>query len=184
MSRPSPPPPTKLFMSIIFRCDEAGAACPELAKTLIALEECYGRIDYRSSLLAFDRTTYYNREMGSRLRRMLLSFEQLIARDRLVEVKQYAYQLETCAADASGKRTVNIDPGLLSPENLVLATGKNFTHRIYLGSGIFAEVTLIFQNKQFGALPWTYPDYASPEMCKILAWMRNNLMAQLKNSNL
>ena len=61
------------------------------------------------------------------------------------------------------KRRVNLDPGYLLLSRLVLSTFKDFAHRIYLGRGVFAEVTLIFREGSFRPLPWTYPDYAAPE---------------------
>jgi hypothetical protein len=104
-----------------------------------------------------------------------------VDRDRLAEIKLFTNQVEKQFLDPQRGRRVNIDPGLLSLENLVLATGKNFTHRIYLQQGIFAEVTLIFQKGKFVTLPWTYPDYASEEITAILAQIRTQLGADLKN---
>jgi hypothetical protein len=48
---------------------------------------------------------------------------------------------------------------LLTAHSLILASGKNFSHRIYLRDGIYAEVTLIVKGAQLDVLPWTYPDY-------------------------
>jgi hypothetical protein len=66
---------------------------------------------------------------------------------------------------------LNIDPGLLSAERLVLATGKNYSHRIYLGQGIFGDLTLIYERGSFRPLAWTYPDYRQEEAI----WMFNKI---------
>ena len=72
-----------------------------------------------------------------------------------------------------GSRRVNLDPGLITLERLVLASGKNFTHRVYLGQGIWADLTMIY-NKKTGwvVLPWTFPDYATEDMKRRLTELR------------
>ena len=77
---------------------------------------------------------------------------------------------------------MNIDPGYLLLERFVLATGKNFTHRIYLGGGIYADLTLIYTRGDFQALPWTYPDYADPRMIRHLNQIRHRYTIDLKAS--
>jgi hypothetical protein len=37
-----------------------------------------------------------------------------------------------------------------------------------LASGIFAELTLIYQKGEFCPLPWTYPDWASGKTRELL----------------
>ena len=69
---------------------------------------------------------------------------------------------EMASASHKAPRPANIDPGTLSMGNLVLASTKDAFHRVTLGRGIFAEVTLIWKGAGFTALPWTYPDYAAP----------------------
>jgi hypothetical protein len=102
-----------------------------------------------------------------------------VAFQQLVDIKPITNRVEKQFLDPQGGRRINIDPGLLSMENLVLATGKNFTHRIYLQKGIFAEVTLLFQKGKFVTLPWTYPDYASEETTAILSHIRTQLGTDL-----
>jgi len=178
MSEPKEPRPAKLVVSIIFREGEGGDAS-RLQSAVSRLEEKYGPADYRSPVLIFDYTGYYEREMGESLKRQLVSFERLVEQGSLVETKLHTVEMEKTLSDGEGRRTVNIDPGLLCPENFVLATGKNNAHRIYLGRGIFAEITLMYRDGGFRAMPWTYPDYASGEVQAILAEMRKLLMKQL-----
>lgn len=179
MSEPKKPRPAKLVVSIIFREGEGGDAS-RLQSAVSRLEEKYGPADYRSLVLLFDYTGYYEREMGESLKRQLVSFKRLVEQGSLVEIKLHTGEMEKTLSDVEGLRTVNIDPGLLCPENFVLATGKNNAHRIYLGRGIFAEITLMYRDGKYRAMPWTYPDYASGEVQAILAEMRKLLMEQLR----
>ena len=144
-----------------------------------ALQARFGAIEMASAWLDFDFTTYYAAEMGSPLSRRLVVFEPLMAQTRLAAVKRATNRIEL-AYQAGGRRRVNIDPGYLLPERFVLATGKNFTHRIYVGGGIYADLTLIFQKGAFRCLPWTYPDYADRRLIEFLTLVRNRYRLQLK----
>lgn len=181
MSEPQTPLPAKLLVSVIFRKQEKQGDMDLFAKVHDLLVREFGPHDYQSPLLQFSHTPYYRTEMGDSLQRCFVAFHQLVDRDRLADIKLITNRVEKRFLDPQGGRRVNIDPGLLSMENLVLATGKNFTHRIYLRQGIFAEVTLIYQKGKFVTLPWTYPDYASEEIIAILSHIRTKLSADLNN---
>lgn len=183
MSTPRTPEPGKLVVSIIFRSESEGEKTEQVEKCLAELKNKFGDVDCESRVSEFTRTTYYYKEMGKPLFRVFVSFGKPVARDRLAEIKHLTNAIEKRFADSDGKRCLNIDPGLLTLENLVLASGKNFTHRIYLRDGIFAETTLLFQNKRFNDLPWTYPDYGSAEVKELLGTMRNKLIRALKASS-
>jgi hypothetical protein len=142
------------------------------------LEEQFGAVDYQGSENSFSHTDYYCREMGSPLARQFLSFERLSNPVDLVQIKLFTNSLEKEVAH-EGNRRVNLDPGHLSLGQFVLATGKPAPHRIYLDQGIYAELTLIYEQGSFRALPWTYPDYASPEMIALLNKLREELKASL-----
>ena len=79
-----------------------------------------------------------------------------------------------------GKRLLNIDPGYVALERLVLATGKNYTHRIHLSKGIYADLTLIFHKGSFRTLAWTYQDYADPEVIGYFNMIREEYRKQLR----
>lgn len=180
MSTLTNPPPAKLFFSILFRGDATPKDSPELSEVLSTLTQNFGPIDVLSPILPFNYTKYYCAEMGQHIWRRVLSFERLVAREQLVDVKHQCIEWERHYMDAVGKRALNLDPGLVSRENLILATGKNNPHRVFLGRGVFADLTLIYQHKTFAPLPWTYPDYASPELTALLIEMRQRLLAALK----
>ena len=74
---------------------------------------------------------------------------------------------------------MNLDPGYLLYERFVLATGKNFSHRIYIGRGIYADLTLVYQKGAYRSLPWTYPDYAADTMRAFLTTVREHYAADL-----
>jgi hypothetical protein len=125
-----------------------------------SLTKQFGTIALVSRWFNFNYTSYYEKEMGGPLFRRMISYNDLIDPSQLPEIKLITNQIELQFSN-NDNRTINIDPGYIVPERFVLATGKNYTHRIYLDKGIFADLTLIFQKGQFQKLPWTYPDYAA-----------------------
>ncbi|MBN1931463.1 MAG: DUF4416 family protein [Desulfobacterales bacterium] len=143
------------------------------------LKEKFGPPDTISAWLPFNYTSYYEPEMGSPLYRRVMSFQQLIKQCTLPEIKLTTNAIELQYSKA-GKRMVNIDPGYLLHERFVLATGKNYTHRIYIGSGIYADLTLIYTKGCFQKLPWTYPDYAAANMLQYLEMVRKKYITDLK----
>jgi hypothetical protein len=171
MSRPQTPRPAKLLAGLLFRDADVHR------QTLTALEEAFGPLDFLTEPEPFTFTTYYDREMGPDLRRQTVAFLNLVDPATLADVKLATNAMEHRFA-AHGKRTVNIDPGLLCEERLILATGKNFTHRVYLRDGIYADLTLIYQKGAYQVLPWTYPDYRTPRLRHFLAALRRKLQVQ------
>ncbi len=135
------------------------------------LEEDYGPVERVSAPFVFDQTDYYAEAMGTDLRKQFLAFRDLVAPDRLADVKRRANALERELAE-SGRypeaRPVNIDPGYLNLGKFLLATTKDQAHRVYLGQGIYAEVTLRFQAGAFTPWPWTYADYRQPAVLDFL----------------
>jgi hypothetical protein len=144
------------------------------------LEERWGPVDFTSPTLPFTFTDYYNEEMGTPIERFFISFERLVDPSRLARIKRDSNEIEDHFR-AGGRRTVNLDPGLLSLPRFVLATTKENAHRIPLADGIFAEITLLFGQGSFRSLPWTYPDYCSDAYISILNDVRTRYKAQLKS---
>jgi hypothetical protein len=150
-----------------------------LHRALRGLEDIYGPADRVSPVVPFDRTRYYEREMGGPLVRMFVSFERLMRPEGLAEMKVETDGLEDDFR-RGGLRTVNVDPGYICLERLVLATGKNYTHRIYLSLGVFADLTLVYHRKSFRALPWTYPDYKDPFALQFFNDLRDAYKARIR----
>lgn len=157
MGIPKRPKRVRVFASIIFGAKES------LESSLSDLEQVFGKIEERTEEMPFSHTRYYEREMGGDLKRVFLLFFDLKEREGLFKIKLETNEIERKYAH-SGRRSVNIDPGYITLENVILFTTKNYTHRIYLAEGIYADLTLIFQKGTYNALPWTYPDYASREI--------------------
>ena len=104
----------------------------------------------------------------------------MVSRKDLIYFKHLALEIEKFFAK-DGNRQLNIDPGLITPSNLILSTTKGYAHRIYLGMGVYAEVTLIAGNKGYYTLPWTYPDYKDPENIDFFNKARRKLLKTLRN---
>ncbi len=119
---------------------------------------------------------YYSNEMGDELDRAIYIFKNIGSRDQLVNFKLLTTQLENQSL-LEGKRSINLDCGYISKENLVLATGKPYSHRVHLKDGVYAELTYTFQNKTYQGLPWTYPDYLSPEKIDFFNSNRSSLLS-------
>ncbi|MBI3328049.1 MAG: DUF4416 family protein [Nitrospinae bacterium] len=144
--------------------------------------EAYGRIDLETAPLPFGATRYYEPEMGSQLQKILWSFETLIAPDDLARVKRETNTLERACASWDGhtwRRCVNLDPGYVDLAKLVLATTKDRQHRLYLGQGMYGEVTLRFTAGHFLPWEWTYPDYRTPAYLTFFEAVRRCYRRQL-----
>lgn len=143
------------------------------------LQEGFGRIDLLSGAAGFESTAYYAGEFGGGLKRKLASFEGLIRPDGLGRIKISTNSIEDEFKTTDGKRRVNIDPGLITLERLVLLSCKNFTHRIHLGEGVFADLTLIYTKGAWKALEWTYPDYQTEGLLSVLTRIRKRYAFQI-----
>ncbi len=145
-----------------------------------ALSHKFGKIDLMSDEFMFSHSHYYKNEMGDNLIKRFVVFENLIKRDYLPKVKRITDKIEKKYLNNKKFRTINIDPAILTLENFILATNKNFTHRIYLKNNVFADLTLIYQKKKgFIDLPWTYADYSQETTKKFLENVRSRFYDEL-----
>ena len=120
---------------------------------------------------------YYSKEMGeaSSLKRLLCFSPELSPREGLITLKLKAHEWEQKTLDGEHRR-VNIDPGLLCLEQVLLSSMKPYAHRTYHGLGVYTELVYLYQAKKFGILPWTYPDYAQASMREIFQREREKLL--------
>lgn len=176
MAEANKPSPVKLVVGAIFASEGV------LIKARQRLEKKFGPVDWQSQIMPFDCTQYYEKEMGPNLSRRFFSFTKLISLEQLAAIKLYTNQLEKRLSQEKTKpsRKINLDPGYISASKLVLATCKNYSHRIYIGKGIFAEVTLRFHSGSFVPWPWTYPDYKSQDYLQGFNKIRQLYLKQLK----
>lgn len=156
MASPSIPPPSLFFIAITH------TRSIEKKDLLRELESRFGKLLLVSDSFDFNFTDYYKKEMGDNLVKFIAVFAELQLEDRLADHKLNSMELEKIYLDGQGNRRVNLDPGFLSQARLILSSSKNFAQRIYLGKGVFAEITLLYRHEDFIALPWSYPDYQSP----------------------
>jgi len=168
-----PVKPVKLFCGIIATDkDTISRAREELVKLC-------GKIDQESDILPFDFTDYYFDEMGAGLLRQFVSFQELMDPGKLAEIKISTNKIEDIFAVSKNNqthRTVNLDPGYITAASLILATTKDFSHRIYIGSGIYAEVTLLFKKSGLVFFDWTYPDFKSGKYSPFFLELRRRYM--------
>ena len=143
------------------------------------LEKLFGPVDTVTEPFPFSFTDYYVPEMGEEIERFFLSFTTLISPDRLAEIKTITDELEMEYAE-NGKRRINLDPGLLTEGNIILATTKNRAHRIAIGKSLYAEVTLIYHSHGFESFPWTYADYRSEKVQETLLSFRRQYLLRRK----
>ena len=142
-----------IFASILSQGDAS------LRKALELLTAKIDLIEEQTSAERFTYTSYYEREMGSGLLRIFVLFKSLKNRDTLADIKIATNSIEQALA-VDSRRTVNIDPGYIALEHVILATTKGYSHRVYLRDGIYADLTLIFNNGTYRPLEWSYPDYS------------------------
>ena len=174
MGAPKIPVPVKLIAGVLAASDAL------LEEAAVALNEHYGSVDAVSSAIDWTVSTYYRSEMGAVVRRQFLSFKRLIGPDDLPGVKLATNGLEERWRTASG-RQVNIDPGYIATTKLVLASTKDAAHRIYLGQGIYAEVTLLFSNGTFQPHAHTYRDYAAADAVEFFNGVRTTYLQQVRS---
>ena len=177
MAEAKPFRPVKLVCGIIGAED----AVFEAAEKRIA--GLYGEIDSRSERFAFVATDYYEPEMGKGLRRAFVSFARLIEPDRLSEIKlrTTALEDEIRRAFGAGRRIVNLDPGYVTSAALIMATAKDFSHRVPLQNGIFAHLEFLFGKTEIRRLDWTYPDFAKEGYQKYFLELRQAFLNQIKS---
>lgn len=174
MGIPKKPKPAKLFMSLIASEERI------IQSALEDLTSLYGEIDFISEKLPFNFTDYYQQEMGENLFRHFITFSKLIPMEKLPDIKNETNMLETKYTYQNGNRRLNIDPGYICLYHVILATTKGYSHRPYLRDGIYADLTLIFRNKSFHPLEWTYPDYRQESTIKLFNQLRRDYLETLK----
>lgn len=185
MGEPKGPLPVKLITGFIFKDENLARNASKI------LVKKFGRIDFKSPTIAFDHTDYYENELGKGLSRKFISFEDLIQPDTLPRIKIITNKIEKEVSKGLTSqlmfksfktygRRINIDPGYLNLAKLVLASTKDYKHRIYLGKGIYSEIALFYENRSFRPWDWTYPDYRTDEYIAIFHKIRDIYAAQIK----
>ncbi len=156
MGQISLPRPVLLLMAVISR----EAAARAWTRDWAVMQ--FGPICLESQPFDFIETEYYRTTMGDDLKKTFLAFRQLVPPDSLAPTKVLTNTAEQAYAaqhPSDVPRPINLDPGLISESKLILASTKDHAHRIYLGQGIYGELTLQFRHRAWQPCDWTYPDY-------------------------
>lgn len=168
MGTPSVPDTVLLFIGALYREEKYFTAAKE------RLTGLFGDIALETPSIEWDFSGYYKKELGSPIMRRFLFFRDMICPDTLSDIKLLTNDLEQ-KLSVEGRRNINLDPGYLTPHNVVLASTKNYSHRIYIGKGIFAEVTLVFRDGRYQPHLFTYQDFASKECIGLFGRAREML---------
>ena len=149
------PDPVKFILAV--------TSCPGdfVTKALQKCQKEFGEIDARSPVFEFQHTSYYEREMGSGLQKRFCSFHDLHQPTALVDRKLFTLELER-EFSVKSRRKINLDPAYMELAKLVVASSKNFSHRIHLGKGVYGDLQLRYKDNKFLGHEWTYPDYEAP----------------------
>ena len=173
------PEPAKLIVGVLasnYQCLHTAAE---------TLTSKLGNADFTSEVWPFDKTDYYKDQTGPRILRQFLSIERLIDPGKLAKIKLQTNKLEERLAKALGiplPRQVNLDPGIIEPSKLVLATTKDYSHRIYIGRKMYAELTLSFHKGRWRFFEYTFPDYQQQCYFDFFDKVREQLVHQLKTT--
>ena len=172
------PRPVKLIVGIL----AADHQC--LHAAIETVDSKLGKVDLESDVWLFDHTDYYKEQTGETIWRQFVSVEPLLDPGKLAAIKRKTNKLEQKLASRlalSVPRPVNLDPGIIEPSKLVLATTKNYSHRIYIGKKMYAEVTLIYDKGHWRPFEYTYPDYRQPQYHDFFEKVRTRLVEQLQS---
>ena len=158
---------------------------PELVSLAVdRLAEQFGELVFVSEPLPFSYTEYYGDELGDEPARRFLAVRELLDDPaQLADIKRACCRLEVTLGRPGGGRQVNIDPGYLNDNQVVVASTKPRGHRIYLGRGVHADLMLLRSEGEYRGLPWTYPDYASAELRAMFESLRQLYLARRRLTN-
>jgi hypothetical protein len=180
MGQTNPPQPVLLIVAAFSRHEAALAWARE------TMTAAWGAVALESAAFDFSETDYYRSTMGDQLKKQFFAFEQTIDPGRLAECKLQSNRWEAEFATQAGlpdERPLNLDPGYITLAKLVLASTKDHAHRIYLGQGIYAEITLNYRAGGWQPLPWTYPDYRRTDFQAFFTQCREYLKGRVNHGN-
>ena len=174
------PKPVKLIVGILAADEEA----LDSAREKVVAE--FGKADSISQIFPFDKTDYYKEQTGANILRQFVTIDELIEPGRLAQIKHKTNEIEQELAEVfegAYPRPVNLDPGYMEPSKLVLASTKNFAHRIYIGDNMYAEITLRFDKGKWVDYSHTFPDFKDSRYHEFLSKVRGQLVGQLRQLN-
>lgn len=168
------PMPVKIFVGMV----SSDASLFE--KVIAKLEAMLGASDLRSPVWRWDHTNYYLKEMGEDLKRQFIFFKRPADPAIMPDLKLKTIELENMYLNADGGRRINLDPGYLDSARVLLVSSKDFSHRVYIGKGIYGEVTLVYSGNDYQILPYTYPDFKFKEYQDLFKKARRLYQIEIK----
>lgn len=175
MGIPKPPEKAILFVGTLFSKNEY------YFQAIQSLGKFFGEVIMESPLIKWDFSDYYKKEIGEPIYRRFIFLKNLIEQENLSDIKLTTNDIEK-SLSSDGKRNINLDPGYLTPAKIVLASTKDYSHRIYLKDGIYGEVTLIFRQGRFVPHINTYRDFQDERYLRLLMIARKLLFLLKKQS--
>ncbi len=172
------PEPVKLIIGIL----AADAGCLTAARDRVLSE--FGPADLIGDIWPFTQTDYYADQAGEHILRQFVTIDKLIDPGELAAIKHKTNKMEqTLAAqlDIGLPRPVNLDPGYIELSKLVLASTKNFSHRIYIGDNMYAEVTLTYSKETWIDYRYTFADYKQSRYHDFFSKARERLLEQIRS---
>jgi hypothetical protein len=172
VGRPAPHSPVLLLLAAFSRYEAA------LAWAARRAADDWGPPALQSPAFDFTETDYYQATMGPGLRKRFFAFNRPLDPAELANLKLLTNQWEQDYAAAAGHaepRPLNLDPGYLTLGKLVLASTKDFAHRIYLRDGIYAEVTLHYKHHRWQHHEYTFADYRRDDYQRFFSQCRELL---------
>jgi len=170
---PSEPIPVKLFCGVLYSDEQL------LNDSRLLLVEKYGEIDYQGDQFNFEISEYYRTEMGWPIYRRFWAFETLINPNEIARLKIECNEIED-QLTVAGNRKVNLDPGYMDYDKIVLASAKYNGQKIYLDYGIYADLTLRYEKGNFYPYPWSFPDFKNGQYNQTFLRIREIYKVQLK----
>ncbi len=171
------PDPVKLIIGILASNEKMLTAAVEMIKAK------FGKCDLESPTWPFTHTKYYEKETVTEILKKFITVEKLTAPDKIAEIKLKTNKMEVKLAKMANtglSRPVNLDPGYIEPSKLVLASTKNFAHRIYIGKKIWAEVTLVYNKGKWIPFEYTFPDHKEERYHDFFSQVREKVVSQIK----
>ena len=159
MALPKQPQKVKLFIGIL-------SSDTKLFE-IIKKEFEYGEIDYESDVFDWNFTKYYNDELGENIKKKFMFFKKLINPEKIADIK-----IDTNKIEDKYKRKINLDPGYLTRSKVLLASAKDRSNKVYIKSGIYGDIVLIFKNKSFEPFPFTFKDFRTKEYIELFNKIR------------
>ena len=152
MAQPKKIPKAKLVMAIMYSDRNI------LKQAMQMLNDDFGKVEFESPSFDFNFTDYYEKEFGKDLKKLFIIFKEPVKREELVTIRIYTQEIED-KLKKEEQRTINIDPGYLTKDNLIVASLKEQPYKIYLGKGVFAHMIFMFKKDDVTSFKHTFPDY-------------------------